>query len=331
MATSSSLARDRTLIVGLGLATFAIFGLIRHMLIHYRDAVEIKEPKPKPHYVSQSEEDALTPSTLEKLVDSHNYSIQELAARIVLDRTLHDQDATLDALLFELTRPDHDRRERAIRALCLLSEQSGWEKLNVPKVYSAIVTSLEYSLTDIQRDPYDKEFDNFDFRDSAERLCLVVLHRLANDFGPEGIVRSGFVHRWLAKEPWGNTEKEIQENFQDAMQRSSTTLAEIIMRVYQRLPGRRQLVKAKLLPEKRLFDDSDEDDEDIDIRMINGESTAGEFSLELSLTEGVRRSREQSAEERHLRRRHREVMVLNDGSQPIGDDDIIESVHLASG
>ncbi len=122
MATSSSIAHDRTFAVGLGLATFVVLGLIRRMLIHYRDSVEIKEPKPKPHYVSQNEEDALTPSTLEKLIDSHNHSIQELASRIVLDRALHE-NTTIDALLFDVTRPDYDRRDRAIRALFLLSDQ----------------------------------------------------------------------------------------------------------------------------------------------------------------------------------------------------------------
>ena len=39
------------------------------------------------------------------------------------------------------------------------------------------------------------------------------------------------------------------------------------------------------------------------------------------------RVREQSAEEQRLRRRHREAMVLNDGTHPPGHYDIIEREH----
>lgn len=40
---------------------------------------------------------------------------------------------------------------------------------------------------------------------------------------------------------------------------------------------------------------------------------------------------EQSEEERRLRRRNREVMVLNDGERPLGQDDIIEGTRTRNG
>lgn len=43
------------------------------------------------------------------------------------------------------------------------------------------------------------------------------------------------------------------------------------------------------------------------------------------------RTIEQSEEERRLRRRNREAMVLNDGTQPLGMDDIIEGTRTRDG
>jgi hypothetical protein len=59
-----------------------------------------------------------------------------------------------------------------------------------------------------------------------------------------------------------------------------------------------------------------------DIRMINGEGTAGE-DFDGMFVES-RRRRDQSSEEEHIRRRHREAMVLNDGTRPLGRGDIIQ-------
>ena len=199
------------------------------MLIAYRDSVEVKKPSQKTQYITQGTEDSLKSSTLEKLIESHNYGIQETAARIVADRALHD-GTTLDALLWELAQPDRDRREQAIRALYMLTEQracpeyfllsyltlcsvAGMTALNSPKVFIAIVTCLARCVKDVPHNTYDKEFDNFDFRDPVERFCLLVLFRLTIEFGSEEIIKAGIVPRWLAREPWGSTEKEIQENF----------------------------------------------------------------------------------------------------------------------
>lgn len=189
-------------------------------------------------------------------------------------------------------------------------------ELNSPKVFRTIVACLAHCVRDVPHPSYDKEFDNFDFRDPVERFCLLVLFRLTIEFGSEEIIKAGIVQRWLAKEPWGSTEKEIQENFKHCY--SNMRLSELILRIAHHPRGLGELVKAKLIDnsDSTFFQRSRGNIED---------SAVGENGLsDLTLTEGGPRLREQSAEERHLRRRHREAMVLNDGVQPIGVSDIIE-------
>lgn len=189
--------------------------------------------------------------------------------------------------------------------------------LNTDKVWKAIVKCLMHCITDTRHEPYDKDFDNFKFRDAIERQCLETISRLMFEFGSASVINSGFIEQWLALEPWGSTQEERDENIAHCY-RGTSKLSEIIYRIAHSSAGLQALKKAKLFPRKvDLFDDV------IDIRMINGESTAGERGVESGL-EGGPRLREQSAEERHLRRRHREAMVLNDGIAPIGYSDIIE-------
>jgi hypothetical protein len=189
-------------------------------------------------------------------------------------------------------------------------------ELNSPKVFRAIVTCLAHCVRDVPHASYDEEFDNFDFRDPVERFCLLVLFRLTIEFGSEEIIKAGIVHRWLAKEPWGSTEKEIQENFKHCY--SSMRLSELIQRIAHHSRGLGELVKAKLIDasDTTFFPRSGGNIED---------GAVGENGLpDLTLAEGGPRLREHSAEERHLRRRRREAIVLNDGVQPIGVSDIIE-------
>lgn len=189
-------------------------------------------------------------------------------------------------------------------------------ELNSPRVFRAIVICLAHCVHDGPHESYDREFDNFDFRDPVERFCLLVLFRLTIDFGPEEIIKAGIVHEWLAKEPWGTTEKERQENFKHCY--SNKRLPELIPRIVHDSRGLGELVRAKLIDssDTTFFPPSRGNIED---------SIAGNNGLpDLTLTEGGPRLREQSAGERRLRRRHREAMVLNDGVQPVGVSDIIE-------
>lgn len=196
-------------------------------------------------------------------------------------------------------------------------------QLNKPRVYSAVVKSLSFCLTDFEHDPYDKEFDNWDFRDVNERLCLMIVHRFTMEFGIWHFIQQGFVSRWLAKEPWGNTEQEMQENITHCYHQNSL-LSYIVLKTLSDPVGRKELRKAKLIggnPSSPLHGG-------IDIRMINGEDTAGEgflasFEILPSIEGGAPRVQERSAEEQRMRRNHRDAMVLHDSSEPLGLDSII--------
>lgn len=104
------------LCIGVSLAIGTKF--VHAMLIHYRDSTV--EPRPETQRISQKTEDNLSPTTLEKLVNSTTYSIREIASRIICDRALH-HEATLESLLWYITRSDHGKREKGLRALFMLA------------------------------------------------------------------------------------------------------------------------------------------------------------------------------------------------------------------
>lgn len=125
MASLSPVAEERLLWLGVTLASCIGVELVRYLLFpssHTSASEPARCPSKREPPATQQTEDALKPETLEVLMRSYNYGIRETAAAIVLDRALHDPK-TIDLLLYEITRPDHDRREAGIRALHQLSEQ----------------------------------------------------------------------------------------------------------------------------------------------------------------------------------------------------------------
>jgi hypothetical protein len=129
MAILSPSGQERLFVLGLGVTTCAIFGLMRRMLVHYRDAAALPPTENKSHYIDQDTEDSLKLSTLDKLLDNPNYGIQETAAIIICERALHDKN-TLDILLWYITRPDHDTREKGIRALTMIMNSCAYTPLS---------------------------------------------------------------------------------------------------------------------------------------------------------------------------------------------------------
>lgn len=188
--------------------------------------------------------------------------------------------------------------------------------VNKPEAYVALVKSLEYSLDDYEHNKFDPEWDNWQFRDVVEQGCLMVLFNLVEKYGVEGLVKSRFVKRWLAKEPWGTAVGERNQNFTIALQKENHRLHGLISPLYRDRLGRKQLVEAGLVrPNSELYRSPK------DIKMTNGEGTAGEdFDAMFVDT----RRRRQSSGEEQIRRRNREAMVLNDGSRPVERADIIQ-------
>lgn len=194
-------------------------------------------------------------------------------------------------------------------------------ELNQRRVYSAIVKSLSFCVTDVEHEPYDKEFDSWDFRDINERLCLMLVHRLTIEFGIREFIKCGFVSRWLAKEPWGNTEQERYENITNCYHQSNL-LSYIMLQATTDALGREEMKKVKLIG-----DDPNQLYQTASDLIANGENIGGEDFLSsydiLPSIEGGAPRAERSVEEQRLRRLHRDAMVLHDNSQPFGIDSII--------
>lgn len=209
-------------------------------------------------------------------------------------------------------------------------------RLNQPRVFSALVTSLSLCVRDVRHDKYDREYDNWDFRDVNEKLCLTIAHRLITTCGVSNLVKAGFVPRWLAKERWGKSEQERQENFKHCYHQTSL-LSYIILQVLGDPLGTKQLERAKLIGASRFQDQRDG-------RMTDGENSAGIIcpasclaSVPTLTMDGIplhTLAMDRSPEEQRMRRNHRDAMVLHDGSEPLGADSIItrdaeSSSHMA--
>ncbi|KAL3964254.1 hypothetical protein ACCO45_001258 [Purpureocillium lilacinum] len=256
-------------------------------------------------------EDALKDGTLEMLLNHPNYSIREVATKILCDRAINDPDTT-DYLLYGITRPDYGERMRCLRALALLTGQTlgldGLAKMNNEKAYRALVRSLELSLEDSEPpDLSNAHWDEYYLRDMAERFCLMFSLELINKYGATMLVKAQFVERWLAKQDWGEGPK-------------SGVVVEIVNRIKHLKRGLRALEKAGLM---------DKDSSRRRIRELPDliMEIEEEIVAEQPAEQQSRRTREHSAEERRLRRQHREAMVLNDGTRPLGRGDIIERDH----
>lgn len=129
-------------------------------------------------------------------------------------------------------------------------------------------------------------------------------------------MKSRFVERWLAKEPWdGESGLERHINFTGYLGRSNK-LNELIIPLTRDVNGRRALVKADLIPAHNMFS--------LDTQTRASETDARDGNLERLIDINRRRRGDQTQEGEHLRRRHREAMVLNDGTRPLGRGDIFE-------
>ncbi|KAG5927448.1 hypothetical protein E4U42_002251 [Claviceps africana] len=316
---------ERVLLISIGLAALGIIGTVTTTLEYIRDQYEIPPKEPKTQYITQETEDSLELSTLEKLLQHPNYSIKEVATKILCDRAVNDSE-TLLALLYGITRPDYEERMRCLRALALLTGQTmgldGLSQLNNDKAYSALVRSLELSLEDAEvPNLTNYHWDEYYLRDMAERFCLMFVHELINKYGSNALVKAKFVEKWLAKQRWGESPEARRQNFKWYMSLKSNRIVDIVERIKHSKRGLRALERAGLMeeskPKRRIKGLPD----------VVGEpgqhTTAGnESSIHIR-----RPIREQSIEEQRLRRQHREAMVLNDGTRPLGREDIIERDH----
>ena len=158
---------------------------------------------------------------------------------------------------------------------------------------------LELSLDPEQEVLADAWWDDWPMRDVTEKIGIMFISGLIESYGPERLIKAGFVECWLAKQNWGVGEEERHRNFRNY---TRNRLGDLIKSIEYSPAGRAALVRANLLPE--------------DANLFDGSSSAPVVSGS--------RFVEQSVEEQRLRHRHREAMVLNDGTRPINSGDIIQ-------
>lgn len=200
-------------------------------------------------------------------------------------------------------------------------------KLHTPKAYSALVRSLEMSLADDVERPKldDNHWDEYFLRDMAEKFCLLFINELTTKHGVDLLVRAKFVEKWLAKQNWGADKDERQKNFFEYMNNlnKQNRIVDIVGKIQKTSAGRRALRRAKLVPkDEPAVDSSPGVYLEISMGIDEGEGAAARASEQTGT-----RTRELTAEEQRLRRQNREAMVFNDGTRPIGREDIIERGH----
>ncbi|KAI1501772.1 hypothetical protein F5X99DRAFT_381649 [Biscogniauxia marginata] len=333
MGLFSFVRDDRFLAVGFGLTTVGCLAAMRMLLEFYRDEAEIKPAQPKTQYITQDTEDSLKLTTLNSLLKHYNFSIRDTALKIVAGRAVNDSSAIED-LLWGITRKDYEERMKCLRALAFAMEdketfQDPLIVLNNHKAYSALVRSLELCLDDREHDKLDDPlYDEYYLRDIGERRCLLLVSQLVHKYGVDKLVEAKFVEKWLAKQPWGDTDEERRKNFGMYMDRKKNRISDICLHLRASKAGRKALIKEKLTTKSKRpkRDRSDHIKVVLEISMAN-DADADAMQLEASRNELVPRVNEQSAAEQRLRRRHREAMVLNDGTHSLGRSDIIEREH----
>ncbi|KAJ8130892.1 hypothetical protein O1611_g2734 [Lasiodiplodia mahajangana] len=330
-----SFARDERLVaVGFGIATVGCVAAMRTILLHFRDKAEIQPTPPKTQYITQATEDSLKLSTLNTLLQHYNFAIRDTTLRIVAGRAANDNSA-IDDLLWGITREDYEERMKSLRALTFALEDNAYRNslftaLNNPKGYSAIVRSLELGLGDVEHEKLDDPlYDEYYLRDMGEQRCLLLVSLLIREYGIESFVEANFVDKWLARQPWGDTDEERRKNFALYMDRKKNRISSICHHLRASKVGRKALVRAKLATKTR----KQERDRSANIKVVLEftMTNEGDGTIERSEIELVPRMNDQSVEGQRLRRRHREAMVLNDGTHSLGRDDIIEREHDSNG
>ncbi|KAL2142331.1 hypothetical protein VTI28DRAFT_1340 [Corynascus sepedonium] len=300
---------------------------VRVLLKKWRDEAEIKPVQPKTQYITQETEDALKLGTIDTLLSHYNQSIRETAAKIVCDRAVNDRD-TVDQLLWGITRKDYDERMRNLRALAIITDPQSLERLHRWKAYAALVRCLELSLDPDQEVLDDEDWDEYALRDMAEKLCLMFISQLLSCYDAEKLIKAKFVEKWLAKQNWGATEEERQRNFAQYMRCRGNRITDIVASIRGTHSGREALEKTGLLPRSPPSESDPEDN----IPLIERFSVLLPSNINISNLREDEQARllirslqgAQTAEEQRVRHRHREAMVLNDGTRPLNSDDIIQ-------
>lgn len=191
-----------------------------------------------------------------------------------------------------------------------------------------MVRALELSLDPEQKTLDYDDWDEYNLRDMSEKLCLMFISQLISCYDVEKLVKAKFVEKWLAKQNWGTTTEQRQRNFAQYIRCRNNRINDIIAALRASPSGREALERAGLMPPAPPEDSEPEDN----IPMIEQLSVFLPAAINMSdlreddPTRALIRSLQsvQNIGDRQMRQRHREAMVLNDGTRPVNSDDIIQ-------
>lgn len=191
------------------------------------------------------------------------------------------------------------------------------ERFHNWKAYAALVRSLELSLDPEQETLDNEDWDEFPLRDISEKLCLMFIGQLVSRYDVEKLVKARFVEKWLAKQNWGSTQEERQRNFIQYMRRRNNRITDIVQALRVSDSGQEALEKAGLLPHASPRESHTEEK----LTLVERLNILLSASIEMS---NLRETDPMRADGHRMRHRHREAMVLNDGTRPVNSDDIIQ-------
>ncbi|CAD6583169.1 MAG: hypothetical protein ASARMPREDX12_001196 [Alectoria sarmentosa] len=311
----------------MSLAILGYFGslAVHRQLVAIRQASKITRHDKRPN-ISQQTEDALKLKALSELTQSADQDIRAASVKIITDRSIREGPAW-DMMIGDIAGKDIQRRDKALACLRFLGDSfSGNKQARIVicrhSTYKAIVDCLCNLLPEAQTAE-----KNSAFRTQPERNALYVLHHILG-FDVAKALEAGVISRWLAQYPFGGasaskykkkkTILEILDNgsyYEDSD--FGRTMRAMLFCMSKTPSLRKEMIEHGLLDVPK---DSNED---------MSEAPSGTFPHTNRTRRGTpvgtsNRPREESFEERALRRRRREAMVLGEVGRPIERADIIE-------
>ncbi|KAI9813068.1 MAG: hypothetical protein M1827_004288 [Pycnora praestabilis] len=312
-----SLMYDGWLWVGLGALSILAYTAAYRQLHEIRLLTEVNPEPTKPNVVGQETEDALKLDTLKKLTEGSNSDLRSAAIKILCERSV--SEPTFDLLLKDISSTNQTRQKKGLTALKLLRSNPAVAKT---KTVATLIALVDCLCNCLDRKRY-RPLNSATASTPTERKAMELLKGFLSDHVPEAL-SAGVVKRWLAKYPFvevGASEEQRRAVFQQfkTLDSDDFLMSFIVMSVMHHAEGRKQLRMVGLLGSS-----IGEDGEGGDTWMVGGEETAGLAPGSRVMSDLGRRVTEESAEERALRRRRRDAMVLSEEGRPLTRENIIE-------
>lgn len=277
---------------GLGAFAFVALQTATGQYQQRRRPREIQQSLPAPHLLDQDTEDALKLETLGILTEGPNGDLQSAAVRIICERSV--SGPTFGLLLQDISGADPNLRAGGLTALKYLCRSPCRHMIVKYGTFDAVVTALERFLNDPGR-------SGSRHRPPPERQAMYILAWLLSRNTGLG-VKAGVVRRWLAKYPFGSNDTERREAIKKIRSCASDdcVMYEIILHLETNREAKKDMEEAGLIGMSLEEDECE--------RRADTET--------FPVLEGMPRVRNDTSEERELRRRRREAIVVSDGLQP---------------